>query len=61
MNWIKYFFSSPKFFFEFKFDDKKEYELKELIQLLKNTEMSVGTGNTIVLKILEELVKKHEK
>ncbi len=58
MNWIKNFFSGPEFF---QLDHQKEYQLQELIEILKCEHISVGTGNTIVLKILDELVKKHEK
>jgi hypothetical protein len=58
VNWIKDFFSTDDFF---ELDNKKEYELEELIQILKHKKLTMGTGNSIVLKILEELVKKHEK
>ena len=58
MNWLNYLFCSPKFF---ELDDKKHYELNELIEILKNENVTVGTGNSIVLTILDELVKKHEK
>ncbi len=58
MNWIKYFFFSPKFF---ELDNKKQYELHELIQILKNEKISIGMANAIILKIIDELVKKHEE
>ena len=58
MNWLNYLFCPLKFF---ELDDKKHYELHELIEILKNENVSVATGNSIVLTILDELVKKHEK
>jgi len=58
VNWIKKLFSDYRYF---ELEENKEYTLKELIEILKVETLSIGTGNRIVLKILDELVKKHEK
>lgn len=42
-------------------DKEKNYTLSELIDILKTKTLTVGDGNQLVLKILEELVKDHEK
>ena len=64
MKWLKDFFKiSPYFQITpsfFQLDENKEYTLPELIEILKTEDITVGTGNAIVLKILDELVKSKD-
>ena len=57
MNWFKEFFKTPTYF---ELDEKKEYTLPELIEILKTENITIGTGNAIVLKILDEIVKSKD-
>lgn len=58
MGWLKDFFKTPNYF---TLEPEKDYSLLELIEILKTKNLTLGEGNAIVLKILEELVKKDEK
>jgi len=58
MGCLKEFFKGPEYF---TLEKEREYALSELIEILKTKDVTPATGNAIVLKILDALVKNHEK
>lgn len=56
IKWIKSPFYHNNTFFEF--DENRYYSTKELIKILQNENLSLGTGNAIVLVIICRLNDK---